>query len=205
MKRDELYDTLLNQRLHDIVNAIHNYDIMDILTKLFNSQYGIALSKGNGREVISSYHEAYKFINHWCGGYIPSKKDYDKVILNWMCDVYWTMFVKYEYTSQEAYNIITPEKLYDLYNPLHETSEVNCVRKILNESLSVFERMRQAALNGEIITQPFTIRYKEIVLPLVELGWLDNYLHWSFRTDDNIDITVIQRMDGFELEMRLHK
>ena len=132
MKRDELYDLYLNQRLHDIVNAIHDYDIMDILTKLFNSQYGISLSKGNGREIISSYHEAYKFINHWCGGCIPSKKDYDKVILNWMCDIYWTMFVKYEYTSQEACNIITPEKLYNLYNPLHETSEINCVQKILD-------------------------------------------------------------------------
>lgn len=77
--------------------------------------------------------------------------------------------------------------------------------KILDESLPVFERMRQATLNGEIVTQPFTERYEDIILPLTKMGWSTNFLHWGFRTDDNIDITVVKRTDGFELEMRLYK
>lgn len=132
MKRDKAVDAMMNQRLHDIVNAIHNFDTLDVLQKLFESSYGVNLSQGNLKEVISSYHEAYRFVNHFCGGFKQRKNEEDIIVLNWMCDVYWTMFVEFGLDSKEACRLVKPDRLYKLYNPLHETSEINCVRKILD-------------------------------------------------------------------------
>lgn len=47
---------------------------------------------------------------------------YDEFILEWMADIYTCMQWKYNIPSAEIVGVIIPEKLYGIYDPLHETS-----------------------------------------------------------------------------------
>lgn len=55
---------------------------------------------------------------------------YDEFILEWMADVYTYMQWKCEILSSKIEAKIKPEKLYSLYNPLHETSLENSIEKL---------------------------------------------------------------------------
>lgn len=57
---------------------------------------------------------------------------YDEFILEWMADIYVYMQWEYDLSSSEIVEKLTPEKLYQQYYPLHETSVENGVRKLLS-------------------------------------------------------------------------
>jgi hypothetical protein len=61
----------------------------------------------------------------------PSDK-YDEFVLDWMADIYTYMQWEYGLSSKEIAEKIKPEVLYKKYNPLHETSIKNGVRKLLD-------------------------------------------------------------------------
>ncbi len=64
----------------------------------------------------------------------PSKEiadGYDEFVLEWMADIYTCMQWKYALASARIVERIPPEKLYGMYDPLHETSVKNGVEKLV--------------------------------------------------------------------------
>ena len=61
----------------------------------------------------------------------PKKDNRDEFIMNWMARIYVLLQFQTEKSSVEIVNRVSPEWLYDHYSPLHEASDVNGVRKIL--------------------------------------------------------------------------
>ena len=59
-----------------------------------------------------------------------ASENYDEFILEWMADIYTYMQWQYSIQSSEIVEKIPPEKLYAMYNPLHETSLTNGGRKL---------------------------------------------------------------------------
>lgn len=60
-----------------------------------------------------------------------SSDDCDEFIMNWIARIYVLIQFSTEKSSVEIVNRISPEWLYKHYSPLHETSDTNGVRKIL--------------------------------------------------------------------------
>lgn len=56
---------------------------------------------------------------------------YDEFILDWMADIYTCMQWEYGLASSEIVEKIPPERLYRIYNPLHEASLKNGMEKLL--------------------------------------------------------------------------
>lgn len=67
---------------------------------------------------------------------LPNRTDldiseqYDEVILAWIADVYTYLQWKYNLSSKKIVEKIEPEKLYEMFSPLHETSLSNAVDKV---------------------------------------------------------------------------
>lgn len=67
---------------------------------------------------------------------------------------------------------------------------------------SLWSRMLDDVLKGNTLTQKFSIRYTDIVEPLMELGWSDNCIEWSYIYNSGVMLSVISCYDGFELTMK---
>lgn len=67
---------------------------------------------------------------------LPNRTDldiseqYDEMILAWIADIYTYLQWKYNLSSEKIAEKIEPEKLYEMYYPLHETSLSNAVDKV---------------------------------------------------------------------------
>lgn len=133
LKRDREFEHFMRQRLHDILLSISDYDIIDILDKFMQSDYGLRFSLGSGSEVFSSYNEACKHVNHFCGGYIPKQQDYEFLILYWMGDIYFTAFTVYGYNAHDFYKIIKPRDLYNIYDNYHHNGDLTTVANIIRD------------------------------------------------------------------------
>ena len=66
----------------------------------------------------------------------------------------------------------------------------------------LWDRMLDAALKGNTLTQKFNIRYTDITEPLIALGWSDNCIEWSYIYSSGVMVNVISCYDGFELTMK---
>lgn len=67
---------------------------------------------------------------------------------------------------------------------------------------SLWNKMLDAALQGKTVTQKFSVRYTDIVEPLMELGWSDNCIEWSYAYYNGVTLKVLSYRDGFELTMK---
>lgn len=105
-------------------------DTFDVVRLYMISEQRAAMDVGHPKyinmtpkQLINRLHENF-ILN-------PKKDNRDEFIMNWMARIYVLLQFQTEKSSVEIVNRVSPEWLYDHYSPLHEASDVNGVRKIL--------------------------------------------------------------------------
>lgn len=105
-------------------------DVFQIITDYMNGEYRKYMDMGNPLYLNKTPKQILGSMGISIKKESVVSKEYDEFILEWMADIYTYMQWKYEFSSRDIIERITPEELYKKYYPLHETSVENGVRKL---------------------------------------------------------------------------
>jgi uncharacterized protein YfkK (UPF0435 family) len=121
----------LHRLLFIELNKLEDYNIFSLIDAYYQTSIIRAkMDIGNWSALNKGYKQLFNDINMS----ICDKTHIvvDDSSLRWMADIYTLLQWKYKLSSKEMNKIVNAQKLYELYNPLHETSEDKTCEKIYN-------------------------------------------------------------------------
>lgn len=114
---------LIARNCSDVFQTIHQY---------MNSSYRKYMDQGNPNYLNKTPKQLLGNLKVELTNEFQINDKYDEFILEWIADIYTYMQWKYNISSSHICEKINPETLYNMYEPLHETSLDNSTKKLLN-------------------------------------------------------------------------
>ena len=111
-------------------------EVFETITLYMECEYRKKMDRGNPFYLNKTPKQILGSLGISVNPKLGISEQYDEFIMEWMADIYTCMQWKYNIPSAEIVDAITPQKLYEIYYPLHEASLENGIEKLMKIYLS---------------------------------------------------------------------